>query len=129
MKFINTRLQKLKILKRARQLLGENGEHWTKQKYTGMRVGAARKPGGAVYSTSVSYEKADSYCLVGAVQQAAREFGFMPFLSERSVSLYDLVTRETKFESVEDWNDASERTFPEIADVLDRRIAQLEQEK
>lgn len=127
---INTKARKLKVLRGALKLLGPNGEHWTKQKYFGKRTRKPKDEGYAVPSTGyVNRNEADTFCLVGALQQSARDLGFEEWGVSRVVSIHDLISSETKYNEVENWNDAPARRFPEIKDALERRIAQLEEKK
>lgn len=125
---IKTKRDKLRILKGALALLGEHGEHWTKRRYFGQRVRAPKETGMAVASRDTSMVFADSYCLVGALKVSANNLGYQDYGVASRVSIRDLVKSETSFQEVEEWNDASTRRFPEVKEVLERRIAQLEEE-
>lgn len=126
---INTPTKKLKVLKRTLKILGENGEHWTKRKIFGRKVRKPRFVGAPVPSTGAPLSEADTFCLVGAMQKAARELGHAFVFVEGDLSIQGLVKNETRFDNVEDWNDARERKFPEVKELVERRIEQLEAEK
>lgn len=125
---IKTKAHKLKVLRGALTVLGPNGEHWGKHKYFGKKWREPLREGLAVPSSEVSRKNADTFCLVGALKQSATEAGFEAYSVGSITSILALVRTETQFDTVEQWNDARDRTFPDVKSALERRIAQLEAE-
>lgn len=119
-----TAKQKIKVLAGALKLLGPNGEHWTRHKYFGKRV----RPGA---SRQTYRENADCWCLVGALKESALRLGHkdddwgIVWRIDDHVSILNLVKQNTKFDTTEGFNDAPGRTFPEVKDLIEKRISEL----
>lgn len=84
----------VQILERARELLGPNGERWIK--YNGFETEEA--PG--------------FYCLIEALNEAS---------GQKSITTpVNSIVRKVIGGGIIDWNDAPERTWEEVASVLER---------
>lgn len=153
--------QKIEILEGAKDLLGPNGENWTKACWWGIKytdeqieeqlrmygyesrsyftdeefaVADAENDGAltrAPLETNSAY-KADTWCLMGALEESAYRLGIVPERdsSERlaaPISLQELVHSKNEWRSwsVIDVNDNPNTTWDMVRDLLDERLAQL----
>lgn len=156
-----TKAQKIAVLEGAKELLGPNGENWTKSCWWGTKrtddeidqwlqeqgfgplsdltrlelEDIERATDYSVYRDSVDPDKANVWCLVGALEESAWRLGITTRreTTERfapAVSLSKLVESKEEWQgwAVIDVNDNPGTTWPMIRGLLDERLAQLKEE-
>lgn len=119
-----TNSEKIKVLEGARRLLGKNGENWTKGHWFGLRRGSNR-------SWGTEPEKADCWCLLGALEESAFRLGYS--VKRRNQHRFGLMTSlqqlvySKHWSSISGFNDRNE--WIDVRALLDERLKQLRAEE
>jgi hypothetical protein len=132
--------QSIAILEKTKQILGPNGEHWTKgcwfgKTFNDMEPEYDEDTGEMVNTRSLLESQADqanAWCIMGAVEEAAYQLGLIEsrMATDRlssPISLQNLVSSKEEWEdwTVIDVNDNENTTFDDVKALIDERLAEL----
>lgn len=136
--FVEDRLEELTteerigVLKGIKELLGPNGERWSKTAWFGRPLGEedSFSPGDEAQAVEPNY--ATTWCLLGA----AEEVGFRLGITRKrlsatrfgpALSLAKLLEQKKGYLSVYKFNDSESTSWEDVRELLDERLAQLEE--
>lgn len=103
------------ILQRALELLGPNGENWTKGYFAYDEYGM---------ETMGYCDVAKCWCAAGAIQRVINESDYdATYMGVLSRAIFGNDWKPFTGTCIGDWNDAPERTWPEVKAAFERAIA------